>query len=85
MKKGDKTPKQDDPYLALIGKRLKELRIEKGYSNYENVAYDNGINRMVVYRAEKGTNLTLNTLLKFLRIYEVSPSEFFASVEKMEE
>jgi transcriptional regulator with XRE-family HTH domain len=72
-----------DTYLALIGARLKEIRIAKGYSNYENVAYDHDISRMVVYRVEKGTNLTLKTLLKFLTIYEVSPAEFFASVDEM--
>ncbi len=68
---------QDD-ILKQIGDKLKDLRINKGYSSYENFAIDNDLGRMQYWRLENGkTNLTMNSLLRILEIHDISLSEFF--------
>jgi transcriptional regulator with XRE-family HTH domain len=63
--------------LEKLGARLKELRIAKGYSNYEQFAYDHNIPRAQYGRYERGQDLRISSLLKVLRALEVTPSEFF--------
>jgi len=68
----------DEDILRNIGDKLKELRIKKGYSSYENFAVDNDLGRMQYWRLENGkTNMTLKSLLRILEIHELSPSDFF--------
>ena len=63
--------------LQRIGQRIKELRIAKGYSNYENFAYENDISRTQYGRYESGSNMTMSNFLKVLKGLEVSPIDFF--------
>ncbi len=67
---------QLDPRLAKIAK-LKELRINAGYTSHESFAWDHEINRIQYWRIEKGSNITLKTLLTVLDIHKVSLSDFF--------
>lgn len=60
-----------------IGKRLKELRINAGYSNYEDFAYDAGISRPQYGRYERGVNLTIESLYKILKFHKITFAEFF--------
>ena len=53
------------------------MRIEKGFTSYENFAIEHGISRMQYWRMEKGTNFTFESLLKILDAHEMSLSEFF--------
>lgn len=62
---------------VLIGQKLKKLRIEKGYSSYENFAYENDLPRVQYWRMERGTNFTFKNLLKILEIHKITLSEFF--------
>lgn len=49
--------------LERFGKRLKQIRKQKGYTNYEHFAYRNGFNRVQYGRYENGANIyTQNTL-----------------------
>ncbi len=67
-----------DDILLKVGDKLKTLRIEKGYTSYENFAVDNELGRMQYWRLENGkTNLTINSLLKILEIHEISLKDFF--------
>lgn len=67
-----------DEVLLQIGAKLKDLRIKKGYTSYENFAIDNDLGRMQYWRLENGqTNLTLKTLFKILEIHKITLSEFF--------
>ncbi|MEO1262047.1 MAG: helix-turn-helix transcriptional regulator [Bacteroidota bacterium] len=70
-----------DPYtseqLENFGKRLKQIRKAKGYSNYEQFAYEHEIGRAQYGRYEKGSDIRLSTLLKLLRALGISPGEFF--------
>lgn len=66
---------------SKIGEKVKQLRIDAGYSSAENFAFDHGLNRVQYWRVESGTaNITLNTLLLVLEIHKISLSEFFASI-----
>jgi len=76
-KKDKKEAKKLDPRILEISKKLKELRIEKGYTSYENFAIENGISRMQYWRMEQGSNFTFQSLLKILDGHQVSLSEFF--------
>ncbi len=68
---------QLDPRLAKIAAKLKELRINAGYTSHESFAWDHEINRIQYWRIEKGSNITLKTLLTVLDIHKVSLSDFF--------
>jgi transcriptional regulator with XRE-family HTH domain len=64
-----------------IAEKLKQLRIDKGYSSYENFAYENDLSRVQYWRLERGTNFTINYLLKVLEIHKISLSEFFIDID----
>ena len=71
--------KSEQEVLQQIGIRLKEIRIKKGYSSYEEFALDHGIARMQYWRLETGkTNPTIKTLYKILEIHQISFNEFFS-------
>ena len=64
--------------LENFGKRLKALRKGKGYSNYEQFAYEHSIGRAQYGRYEKGGDIRLSSLLKLLHVMEITPAEFFS-------
>lgn len=63
--------------LSDIGRKLKELRIKKGYSNYENFAYDFGLNRANYGKYERGANMRVSTLIKILECHNLTLQDFF--------
>lgn len=73
----DKPKKEKDPIVITLGARIKELRIAKGYTNYENFAYDHDIPRSQFGRYEKGEDLRFTSLVKILQAFNISPEEFF--------
>ena len=78
MKQNNETKKVDiDPRIQRIADKIKELRIKKGYSSHENFAWDNNLNRVQYWRIEKGSNITMKTLLSILEIHKISLKEFF--------
>ena len=77
----NKEANDTDPRILKIAKKLKELRISKGYSSHEAFAWDNNLNRVQYWRIEKGSNLTLRTILNILDIHQISPSEFFKDID----
>ena len=60
-----------------IANRLKELRIKAGYTSYETFAIENGLPRKNYWRMEKGENFTINTLIRILKIHNISLGDFF--------
>lgn len=64
--------------LANLGKRLKEIRIARGYTNYEQFAFDNEIPRAQYGRYEKGQDLRFSSLTKVLKALNISLEEFFS-------
>jgi transcriptional regulator with XRE-family HTH domain len=66
--------------LNAIAIRLKELRKEKGYSNYEHIAFELGMSRSAYWRLESGKNFELKTLIKICRLLNITLEEFFKGV-----
>lgn len=61
-----------------IGARLKQLRIQKGYTNYENFAFENGLSRANYGKYENGKSMTVATLIKIVECHNLTLEEFFA-------
>lgn len=65
--------------LDKLGKRLKALRLKRGYTNYESFAFENGIPRAQYGRYENGQDLRFSSLLKVLKAFDISLEEFFSN------
>lgn len=80
-KQNKNEPKQLDSRILKIADTLKCMRIEKGFTSYENFAIEYGISRMQYWRMEKGTNFTFESLLKILDAHKMSLAKFFSLIE----
>lgn len=67
--------------MNSIGQRLKSLRIDAGYKSYEVFAWENDLSRIQYWKMKKGTNCTLKSLFKVLKIHNLTYKEFFDSLE----
>jgi transcriptional regulator with XRE-family HTH domain len=67
-----------DQVLKKLGARIKSLREQRGYSNYEKFAYEHEFSRAQFGRYERGENLTFVTLLKIVNSFEMTLEEFFS-------
>ena len=63
--------------LATIGQRIKELRQEQGYTNYESFAFDHDLPRSQIGRYESGYDLQVSSLLKVLKALDTDIVDFF--------
>ena len=70
-----------DKRQAKIAEKIKQLRLAKGYTSYEKFAWDHEINRVQYWRIEKGSNITIASLLKVLDIHKISMSDFFSDID----
>lgn len=64
--------------LHKLAQRIRQLRIKKGYSNYENFAFDNDIPRAQYGRYENGEDLRYSSLMKVIKALDISVPEFFS-------
>ncbi|WP_330744919.1 helix-turn-helix domain-containing protein [Chryseobacterium sp. CP-77] len=64
--------------LKKLGKRIRKLRIAKGYSSYEYFAYEHNISRAQFGRYEKGEDLRFSTLAKIIYAFDMTLEEFFS-------
>lgn len=67
-----------DTDLLQLAERLKSLRKARGFTNYEQFAFTYGIGRAQYGRYENGYNITYKTLLKLIKIHNMTISEFFS-------
>lgn len=68
-----------------VGRKLRELRISRGYKQYE-VADMVGLSRPAVCNIEAGKRaLTLNTLKKFCEVYSIDISYFGIETESFDD
>jgi transcriptional regulator with XRE-family HTH domain len=72
-------PKEE--LLIKLGERIKQMRIEKGYSSYEYFAYDHNISRSQFGRYERGEDLRFSSLVKVANAFGLSLEEFFKDFE----
>ena len=63
--------------LKRLGERIKQLRLKKGYTSYEQFAYEHNISRAQFGRYERGEDLRFSSLLKILHALNISLEEFF--------
>jgi transcriptional regulator with XRE-family HTH domain len=81
--KGINQPKKKelnvDKQLEKLGARIRQLRIEKGYSSYEYIAYENNISRAQFGRYEQGQDLRFSSLIKVVNALGVTLEEFFSA------
>ncbi|QLH34607.1 MAG: helix-turn-helix transcriptional regulator [Cyclobacteriaceae bacterium] len=63
--------------LKKLGARIKALRLAKGYTNYENFAFENNIPRAQFGRYERGEDLRYSSFLRVIRALGVTQKEFF--------
>ena len=83
-KKQRDTDPEFDLFKEKIGKTLKKLREERGYTNYENFAFENNIARSQYGKYERGSeDLRLSSLFKVLNSMNISFEEFFKEVTKL--
>lgn len=64
--------------LHKLAQRIRQLRIKKGYSNYENFAFDHDIPRAQYGRYENGEDLRYSSLMKVIKALDISVTEFFS-------
>lgn len=67
-----------DDELKLIGQRIRAIRKSKGYSSYEKFANEHEIHRVQWGRYEQGLDLYTSTLIKVIKLLDVSITEFFS-------
>jgi len=77
MKKQEQS--QEEIYLQKLGKRIKELRKEKGFTNRDFLAYDSGVSRSLLISWEKGGNITFRNLIRIIKNgFKMEVEEFFS-------
>jgi hypothetical protein len=79
MKKNEE--KKLDKRILKIADKIKKMRIEKGYTSYDSFAWDNELSRIHYWRIEKGSNFTMQTLLKILDIHKITLEDFFKGIQ----
>ena len=75
------SPFPADNRLVEIGNHIRFLRKTHTNLSAENFANENGFDRVQYSRIEKGTNITMKTLLKIVDVHNISLKEFFNSFE----
>lgn len=71
-----KKDKYAQKQLENLGNRLQELHIVRGFSNYEQFAFDNNLPRAQYGRYENGQDLRFSPFLKVLNAMDISSWRF---------
>ena len=69
---------EEKKLIIKLGNRIKKLRLEKGFTNYEHFAYEYGISRTQYGKYEIGENLKFLTLVKIIKGLGISLPDFFS-------
>jgi transcriptional regulator with XRE-family HTH domain len=77
-KKVQKEPLDVDDQLKKLGNRIKQLRLERGYTSYEYFAYEHNISRAQFGRYEQGQDLRMSSLIKVVSAFDMTLEEFFS-------
>jgi transcriptional regulator with XRE-family HTH domain len=64
--------------LQKLGARIKQLRIEAGYTSYEYFAYEHNISRAQFGRYEQGQDLRFSSLVKVVNAFGMTLEQFFS-------
>jgi transcriptional regulator with XRE-family HTH domain len=74
-----------DERMIAISKKLKQLRKDTGYTNYEHIAWELNMGRAQYHRLEAGKNFTMETLFRILDGYGISLADFCAEFTEKKE
>lgn len=74
-----KNPTLDE--IQQIGAKLKEIRIDKGFTSYEAFANEHELSRAMYGRYEKGQDMRISTLIKILKAMDLTLEEFFKHIQ----
>lgn len=80
----NKTKKETDKKLPpeelveRLAKRIKKLRLEKGFTSYEAFANEHNLSRALYGRYEKGKDLRFTSLVKVVQAFDMTLEEFFS-------
>ncbi|TPN84379.1 helix-turn-helix domain-containing protein [Aquimarina algicola] len=64
-----------------IGNRIKELRIQAGYTSYTNFAIEHNLENKSVWRWEAGVNYRIDTLCMIAEIHGITVSELLKDIQ----
>lgn len=64
--------------MKCIGQRIREVRISRGYTSQESFAYEHAISRTQYGRYERGEGLHVSSLIKLVKIFDMTLAEFFS-------
>ncbi len=71
-----------DKTTLKISGRIKQLRIDKGFTSYRNFADEYDIDAKQYWRIEEGKiDYRMSSLLRILEIHDISLEEFFKGFE----
>lgn len=68
-------------FFKMVGKRLREIRIQRGYTAYDTFAFTFDLPKNSVIRAEVGKPVSMTTLIRILNALKISPEEFFKGIK----
>jgi transcriptional regulator with XRE-family HTH domain len=72
-------PTDIDLFLKKVGERMRQIRLKKGFTNYENFAFENNLGRSQYGKYENGTeDLRLSSLYKVIKSMNMTFEEFFS-------
>jgi transcriptional regulator with XRE-family HTH domain len=75
-KQKTKKPKE----VLLLGKRIKQLRQDKGYTSQETFAYDNDYTLSHYSRMERGEDIRLTSLVRVCKALGVTLEQLFKGI-----
>ena len=81
MAKASTISKKSQKRIEQIAAKIKQLRLDAGYTSYEDFAHDNDMSRVQYWRMEKGVNFTINSLLEILDKHKMPLAAFFKDIE----
>lgn len=64
--------------VLKLAKRIKDLRMKKGYTSFERFAYEHNIDRTQMGRYERGEDLRFTNLMRVIQAFGMTPQEFFS-------
>lgn len=67
--------------LNAIAMKIKDLRIEAGFSGHRQFADEYDMQAKQYWRIESGKNFTMLTFLRILEIHKITLEEFFKGLE----
>jgi transcriptional regulator with XRE-family HTH domain len=68
-------------FFKLVGERIRYIRKKKGFSQYDDFAWTNNLNRQTVLNAETGKPIHAKSLFKIIKALDETPEEFFKGIK----